>query len=337
MPPGRYTRLVRLDAIGEAGHNRIASSHAVIVGCGALGTVVAELLARSGVGHLTLIDRDFVDLTNLHRQFLFDESDAAEGIPKAVAAERRLRAINSEIEITSVVDDLRPRRVADLLGRPDVIIDGTDNFEARFLLNDYAVEQGIPWIYGAAVGTYGIAMPVLPDRTACFRCVFDGPPEGLQPTCETAGVLGPVTALIGSLQAGVALQILSGNTDAVRDTITTVDLWHGPLREVSKPERDPDCPCCGHREFEWLNGKHDTPVSLCGRNAVQIHSERGVIDLAALKTRLELEGTVRSNDFALRFALAPHEITVFRDGRAIVHGTQDPAVARGLYAKWIGS
>jgi molybdopterin/thiamine biosynthesis adenylyltransferase len=315
----------------------MTSSHAVIVGCGALGTVVAELLARSGVGHLTLIDRDFVDLTNLQRQFLFDESDAAEAIPKVIAAERRLRAINSEIMITSVVDDLRPRRAAEMLGHPDVIIDGTDNFEARFLLNDYAVEHGIPWVYGAAVGTYGIAMPVLPGRTACFRCVFDAPPEGLQPTCETAGVLGPVTALIGSLQAGIALQILSGHTDAVRDMMTTADLWNGPMRERPKPERDPDCPCCSHREFDWLNGKHDTPVSLCGRNAVQIHSERGVIDLVALKARLEPEGTVRSNDFALRFLLAPHELTIFRDGRAIIHGTQDPAIARGLYAKWIGN
>ncbi len=337
MGDDRYARLIRLEAIGAAGRRGIASSHAVIVGCGALGTIVAELLARSGVGHLTLIDRDFVDLSNLQRQFLFDEADAADALPKVIAAERRIHRVNSEIQITAVIDDLRPRRAADLLGHPDVIIDGTDNFEARFLLNDYAVEQGIPWIYGAAVGTYGIAMPIIPGRTACFRCMFPAQPQGLQPTCETAGVLGPVTALIGSLQAGIALQILSGNTDDVRNMTFTADLWTGPIREAAKPERDPECPCCGSRQFEWLTGKHDTPVSLCGRNAVQIHSTRGSIDLEELKIRLEREGAVRSNEFALRFLHYPYEMTVFRDGRAIVHGTQDPAAARGWYAKWIGS
>jgi adenylyltransferase/sulfurtransferase len=337
MERDRYSRQTRFSQWGEDAQEHLCRSHAIVVGCGALGGVAAELLARAGVGRLTLIDRDYVELTNLQRQFLFDENDAAEGLPKAVAAERRLRRINGAIEIRGVVDDLRPRNAADLLDGAGVIVDATDNFEARFLINDYAVKTAVPWIYGAAVGSYGITMPVLPGVSACFRCIYATHPSGAQPTCETTGVLGAVTAVIGSLQANAAMQILGGCRDAVRSKITTVDVWNGPLREIEQPPRDPECPCCGERRFEWLEGRHDAPVSLCGRNAVQIHARRGPVNLEELGARLAPEGSVRANEFALRFVRAPYEMTVFPDGRAIIKGTTDVGVARGLYARWIGA
>jgi adenylyltransferase/sulfurtransferase len=336
MPEERYSRQVRFAPLGEGGQRRLLASSAVLVGCGALGTVAAEILARAGVGKLTIIDRDYIELSNLQRQFLFDEQDAANALPKAVAAERRLRKINSSIEVRGVVDDLRPRNAAELLGGANVILDATDNFETRFLVNDYSVSTGVPWVYGAAVASYGITMPVVPGATACFRCVYPERPSGVQPTCETTGVLGAVTALIASLEASAAVQILSGNTEAVRRKITTVDIWHGPVRESEMPARDPDCPCCGGRQFDWLEGRHDAPVSLCGRNAVQIHAT-GRVDLVELAGRLRGEGAVRANEFALRFLREPYEMTVFPDGRAIVKGTTDVGVARSLYARWIGN
>ena len=337
METERYARQTRFAGIGEAGQEALSKSSAVVVGCGALGSVSAELLARAGVGRLTLIDRDFVELSNLQRQTLFDERDAAEGVPKAIAAQRRLRQVNSAIEVVGVVDDLRPRNASELLAGASVIVDATDNFETRYLINDFAVAHDVPWIYGAAVGSYGITMPVIPHVTACFRCVYPESPSGAQPTCETAGVLNSVTSIVGSLQAGVALQILSGNRAAVRRKMITVDVWTGPLREFDQPERDADCPCCGLGEYAWLDGRHHAPVSLCGRDAVQIHAVAGKMDLAALRERLSRFGDVRANEFALRFMQAPHEITVFADGRAIVKGTTDPAIARSFYARWISA
>ena len=336
MPEDRYARQVRFAPLGQEGQRQLSDSSTVVIGCGALGTVAAELLARAGAGRLTVIDRDYVEFSNLQRQFLFEERDAVDALPKAVAAERRLRRINSAIQVRGVVDDLRSRNAAELLRGANVIVDATDNFEARFLINDYAVSAGVPWVYGAAVGSYGITMPVLPGATACFRCLYPERPSGAQPTCETAGVLGPVTAIVASLQAGAAIQILSGNRAAVRRKITTVDVWHGPLRETEMPGRDPDCPCCSARNFEWLTGQHDAPVSLCGRNAVQIHAN-GKVNLVELAARLSIEGLVRWNEFALRFLREPYEMTVFPDGRAIIKGTTDVGVARSLYARWIGA
>jgi molybdopterin/thiamine biosynthesis adenylyltransferase len=336
MTEDRYSRQVRFPGLGAPGQAALASANAVIVGCGALGSVAAELLVRAGVGSLTIIDRDYVELSNLQRQFLFDEQDAAEALPKAVAAERRLRKINSGIAVRGVVDDLRPRNATEMLQGVGVIVDATDNFETRFLINDYSISTGVPWIYGAAVGSYGITMPVLPGQTACFRCMYPERPGGAQPTCETAGVLGSVTAIVAGLQANMALQILSGSAAALRRKITSIDVWHGPLREVDMPQRDPDCLCCGQHQFDWLAGSHDSPVSLCGRNAVQIHSGTK-LDLPELAERLRAEGVVRSNAFALRFFREPYEMTVFEDGRAILKGTTDVGVARSLYAKWIGA
>jgi molybdopterin/thiamine biosynthesis adenylyltransferase len=295
------------------------------------------LLARAGVGRLTLIDRDYVERSNLQRQILFDESDAAQSLPKAIAAQRRLAAINSEIEIRAAVEDLDPRNASDLLAGANVILDATDNFETRYLINDWAVRDATPWIYGAAVGSYGITMPVLPERGACFRCIYPSPPSGDQPTCETAGVLNPVTTAIAAWQTASALKILSGASSELDLRIITMDIWKGAVRSIAQPQRDAGCPCCGARDFEHLERSRRAPVSLCGRNAVQIHERRRPLDLEALKVKLEPLGVVRGNDFALRFELAPYEMTIFPDGRAIIKGTTDIPVARSLYSRYIGN
>ena len=332
----RFSRQIRFIPFGSEGQQNLASATAVIVGCGALGTVQATLLARAGLGTLRLVDRDYVEESNLQRQLLYNESDARQSLPKAEAARRHLLDANSDVSIETHVSDLNPENAADLLAGAAVILDGTDNFETRFLINDFSVRHGIPWIYGAAVGSYGIAMPVLPGESACFRCIYPQPPSGAQPTCETAGVLGSVTSLIGSIQAMEALKILSGRAAAVRQKIFTADLWHGPLRETSMPPRDADCPCCARRDFAYLNGRR-APVSLCGRNAVQIHERSRPIDLAELARRLDGLGAVRANEFALRFTTGSYDITVFPDGRAIIKGTTDIGAARGIYSRYIGN
>lgn len=333
----RYTRQTRFAPFGVAGQTALAASKAVIVGCGALGTVHSGLLARAGVGRLLLLDRDYVELSNLQRQTLYTEFDAEQALPKAEAARRHLLEANSSIEIEAQVTDLNPENIAECLAGAQVIVDGTDNFETRLLINDWCVRESIPWIYGAAVGSYGLVMPVLPGDTPCFRCMFPEPPGGAQPTCETAGVLGPLTSLIGSLQAMEAVKILAGKREAVRRAIVTVDLWDGRIRENRLPARDPECPACGSRTFPYLEGAKRVPVSLCGRNAVQIHDKTRGVDLEQLAQRLEGLGTVRRNEFALRFVQEPYEITVFADGRAILKGTTDVALARSLYSRFIGN
>ena len=333
----RYSRQILFAGIGEAGQEALLGSHAVIVGCGALGSFQAAALARAGVGRITIIDRDYVESSNLHRQWLFEESDASEALPKAAAAERRIAAINSSVTVRGVVADLTAENAAELLEGAGVILDGTDNFDTRYLINDFAIRAGVPWIYGAAVGSYGLALPVLPGLSACLRCVYPEPPSGIQPTCETAGVLNAIISAVASFQVADALKILSGHSHAVRARITTMDLWEGRVRQIDAPPRDPECPACGRREFAWLEESRRGPVTLCGRNAVQIHERPRPIDLAELKRRLEPLGEVRANEFALRFLSSPYEITVFPDGRAIVKGTSDTGVARSLYAKYIGA
>ena len=333
----RYSRQILFAGIGEAGQEALLGSHAVIVGCGALGSFQAAALARAGVGRITIIDRDYVESSNLHRQWLFEESDAAEALPKAAAAERRIARINSSVTVRGAVADLTAENAAELLEGAGVILDGTDNFDTRYLINDFAIRAGIPWIYGAAVGSYGLAMPVLPGESACLRCVYPEPPSGIQPTCETAGVLNTIISAVASFQVADALKILCGKRDAVRARITTMDLWEGHIRQIDAPPRDPECPACGRREFAWLDDSRRGPVTLCGRNAVQIHERPRPIDLAELKRRLEPLGEVRANEFALRFLSSPYEITVFPDGRAIVKGTSDAGVARSLYARYIGA
>ena len=332
----RYSRQILFYGIGADGQKALLRSRVAIVGCGALGSFQAAALARAGVGRITIIDRDFVEPSNLQRQWLFEERDAAEAIPKAIAAERHLARINSSVSVHGVVADLTPANAAALLGETDLILDGTDNFEARYLINDYAVKLGVPWIYGAAVGSYGLAMPVFPGRTACLRCVYPEPPTGIQPTCETAGVLNVITSLVASIQAAAALQILSGHTADVEPRITRVELWTGRIRQTSVPARDPECPTCVRREFPFLAESRRAPAGLCGRNAVQIHERECALDLAALRARLEPLGEVRANEFVLRFVIAPYEMTVFPDGRAIIKGTSDAGVARSLYARYVG-
>jgi adenylyltransferase/sulfurtransferase len=336
-PDSRYSRQSRFAPLGAAGQNRIRQAKAVLIGCGALGTVMAELLTRAGVGRLRIVDRDFVELSNLQRQFLFDESDAAEALPKAVAAARRLARLNAEVELEPVVADLVPANAEELLEDAHLILDGTDNFETRFLINDAAVSTDRPWIYAAAVGSYGLKFAIVPGRTACLRCVYPEPPQGAQPTCETEGVLGPLTSAIASLAAADALKILACGADSVTPRLTTIDVWTGQIRQIATPARDSDCPCCARREFTYMDGSHRAPISLCGRNAVQIHERRRPVNLQELAQRLAAIAPVRANEFALRAAIDSYELTVFPDGRAIIKGTTDPGTARSLYARYVGA
>jgi len=330
----RYSRQILFPGIGEQGQERLLSSRVLVLGCGALGSFQAAALARAGVGHLTVVDRDYVEASNLQRQWLYDERDAAEALPKAIAAERALKRINSSLDISGIVTDVTPRNIEELAGGADLLLDGSDNFELRYLINDYAVREGRPWIYGGAVGSYGIEAPFLPGK-ACFRCIYPDAPAGVQPTCDTAGVLGSITAAVAALQVADTLKILTGTPLEAR--ITTVDVWEGGVRQIRQPAPDPSCPACGKRQFEHLDGRRRTPISLCGRNAVQIHERTRPIDLNQLKAVLSPLGEVRANDFGLRFFTPPYELTVFPDGRAIVKGTTNVGVARTLYARYVGA
>src|ERR1022692_737072 len=257
----RYSRQILFPGIGERGQEALLRAHAVVAGCVALGSFHAVALARAGVGRLTLIDRDYVEPSNLHRQWLFEEADAAEALPKAAAAERHIARINSGVHARGVVADLTPANVSELLGEANVILDGTDNFETRYLINDFAVSRGIPWIYGAAVGSYGLTMAVIPGRTACLRCVYPDPPSGVQPTCETAGVINVIVSAIASIQVADALKILCGAMGTGPSRITTMDVWSGGIRQIEAPERDPECPACGRREFPYLEESSHPPRS----------------------------------------------------------------------------
>lgn len=332
----RYSRQIVLSVIGEQGQQRLLAATVAVVGCGALGSMQASALARAGVGRILLIDRDCLELSNLQRQWLYDEQDLEHDLPKAVAAARRLARINSAVQVRPIVADLTPANIAELLEPADLILDGTDNFETRYLINDYAVQCGRPWVYGAALGTYGITMPVLPRRTACLKCLYPEPPAGSQPTCETEGILNAVTAAVAAIQAADALKILCAGPSAVQPRITVLDLWQGSIRQAEQPGPQPDCPACARREFPHLTAGERPPVVLCGRNAVQIH-ERGAIHLEELARRLAPLGEVRIGEFALRFRTGPYELTVFPDGRAVIKGAADPGVARSLYAKYIGN
>ena len=338
MTPGereRYSRQILFSGLGEEGQQHLLDARVAVTGCGALGSFQTGTMARAGIGFLRIIDRDYVELSNLQRQWLFDECDVEQALPKAVAASRKIAGINAGVQVEPVVADLTPSNVEDLLGGVDLILDGTDNFETRYLINDFAVERGIPWVYGAAVGSYGITMPVIPGKTACLRCIYPDPPSGVQPTCETAGVLGTITALIASLQVSEAIKILCGVPPASK--ITTVDVWSGEIRQVAQPGPVADCPTCGLRHFPYLAGERRAPVSLCGQNAVQIHERARPLELRDLAARLAPLGRVRANEFALRFEVPPYLMTIFADGRAIVKGTTDVGVARSLYARYIGA
>jgi adenylyltransferase/sulfurtransferase len=332
----RYSRQILFPALGVAGQERIGQAAICIVGCGALGSFQAEALTRAGIGRLRLIDRDYVDYTNLQRQWLYDESDAHNESPKAIAAARRLNQINAHVQIDALVKDVTPSNAEELAADFDMILDGTDNFETRYLINDLSVKSNIPWIYGAAVGSYGVVMPVVPERGPCLACLYPEAPAGVQPTCDVDGVISPATASVAALQVAMALHLIAGWQDFAA-SIHTMDVWYGTAKQISAGRRDPECRVCGAREFRYLDGRKRTPVSLCGRNAVQLHENARPLDLEALAARLRPLGVVRVNEFALRLSVPKFDVTFFPDGRAIVKGTTDVGVARSVYAQLVGA
>jgi bacteriocin biosynthesis cyclodehydratase domain-containing protein len=335
----KYSRQILFAGLGEPGQERLMASSAVVVGCGAIGAAASNLLVRAGVGRIRIIDRDFVEPSNLQRQNLFDESDAREALPKAVAAERKLRSINSSVSVEGTVADVNPRNAEELLAGFDVILDGTDNFETRFLVNNFAVKAGQSWVYAAAVASYGVTMTVRPGVTPCLACLLpaDRRGQGLEETCDTIGVLGSIVNLIASLEATEAIKLLAGREADLHGRLVSCDVWTGHFQSV-RVARSSECPVCVHREFAYLNGTAQPHITLCGRDSVQIHERGRVLDLATLKTRLaSTVDDVRQNDFLLRFRIDPYEMTVFTDGRAILKGKKDPAVARTLYARYIGA
>lgn len=337
----RYSRQVLFSGIGGTGQRKLLDSTAVVIGCGALGAVHAETLARAGVGRLRLIDRDIVELSNLHRQILYTEDDAREGLPKAVAAERRVRAINSDVVVEGLVEDVGPLSVERLIEGADVVLDATDNFETRFLLNDAAVKAGIPWIYGAVVGGAGVTMTIRPGATPCLRCVFETMPEpGSAPTCDTAGVAMPAVVVVASVQSAEAIKLLSGREDLLHGGLMQLDVWENRFTRISLDgvlDRR-DCPTCHERRFEHLDHRGQMATTLCGRGAVQVTAGREVrLDLAALAERLQGAGRVECNSFVLRFKTGEIEMMVFPDARSIIKGVADPAAARSLYSRYIGA
>jgi molybdopterin/thiamine biosynthesis adenylyltransferase len=333
----RYSRQVLFPGIGVEGQQNLASARVCIVGCGATGSVLSSLLVRAGVGYTRIIDRDYIESSNLQRQVLFDERDAAESLPKAIAAHRKLQEINSTVAIEPHVEDLTPDNCDDLLEDVDLILDGTDNFETRYLLNDYAVREGRPWIYTAAVGSYGVTMNILPGETACLACVFPQSPTGTVETCDTGGILNPAVNLIGSITVMEAMKFLSGNRVAMRRTLRSVDAWYNDGSEIRADHPRTDCSVCQQRNFTYLSGRAHPHISLCGRNSVQIHERHRPIDFADLESRLSAHGAVRYTEYVLKFERAPYELTLFPDGRAIIKGTTDTGIARSLYARFIGS
>ncbi len=336
-PDQRYSRQILFKGIGAEGQKRLAGARVAIVGCGATGSAVASLLARSGVGTLRIIDRDYVEPSNLQRQCLFEESDAAESLPKAIAAARQIARFNSDIVVEPRVADLTPTNIGELLNGAQLILDGTDNFETRYLLNDYAVKNSLPWIYAAAVGSYAVTLNIVPGKTACLACVFPDPPHGTFETCETAGILNSAVSLVASFEATEALKFLVGADDKLRRTLLSFDVWTNERAEVPAGRSRAGCRACSERDFIHLAGEGRPHITLCGRNSVQIHERNRPMDFAEISARLTPHGAVRHNDFVLKFWREPYEMTLFPDGRAIIKGTTDTAVARSLYARYIGS
>jgi adenylyltransferase/sulfurtransferase len=345
-PLERYSRQMRFPGLGKAGQEKLLASRVTLCGCGALGTVLANTLVRAGVGFVRVIDRDFVEPSNLQRQVLFDEADVTNNMPKAESAAAKMRAINSGVTIEPIVADINRTNVEEFCRDADLILDGTDNFEVRYLINDVAVKLGKPWVYGGAVGTEGMTMTIVPGQTPCLRCVFEASPgPGEVGTCETAGVLGPAVGVIANMQAAEALKLLAGKPEAINRELVVLNLWENSYRRVKIAPlagRKGQCPCCAKRQFEWLEGEQGTQTTtLCGRNAVQVTQRAGTrLDFGQLANQLKASGTVTANRFLLKFAVtdagAGYEFTVFPDGRAIIKGTDDTDRARTLYAKYIG-
>jgi adenylyltransferase/sulfurtransferase len=343
LPPDldRYSRQMKFPGVGEEGQRKLLASRVTLCGVGALGTVLANAMVRAGVGRVRIVDRDFIETSNLQRQVLFDETDIRENLPKAEAAARKLRAINSAITIESIVTDIDHTNIVELIHDADLILDGTDNFEVRYLVNDAAVKLGKPWVYGGCIGSHGQTMTILPGETPCLRCVIESaPPPGMAPTCETAGVLGPAINIIASYQATEALKILTGRREAINRDLIFIDVWENVHKQfkIAKLKDKVDCPCCKRREFDWLDGKMGShTTSLCGRNAVQVtHRSATKLNFDELARQLGSLGDVSYNRFLFKFAADGYEFTVFPDGRAIIKGTNDVDKARTLYAKYVG-
>lgn len=336
----RYSRQILFREIGVRGQEKLLNARVLLVGCGALGASHAEILARAGVGFLRVVDRDFVEFTNLQRQTLYSESDATERLPKAVAAKNRLAEINSAVTVEGIVADVNHSNIESFVTDVDLILDGTDNFQIRYLLNDVCVKFGKPWIYGAAVSSYGTTMTIFPNETPCLRCIFEEmPAAGSSPTCDTAGVIQPIIASISAIQTTEALKILTGNRDKLHKSLIQIDVWQNDWRKIKLGQPNDDCETCVKRNFEFLDAESaEFPAVLCGRNAVQIAPPRAVrIDLPQLAEKLRNLGEVKQNEYLLRFTAGANELTVFADARAIIRGTDDVSVARSLYAKFVGS
>ncbi len=336
----RYARQLILREIGVQGQQRLLGSTVAVVGLGALGTNIANGLVRAGVGRLRIIDRDFVELNNLQRQVLFDESDADSGLPKAIAASKKLRGINSKVEIDPVVTDVNPSNIEQLIGDVDLVLDGTDNFEIRFLINDACIKLNIPWIYGGVIATSGMTMTIVPNRTACFRCfVCKRPAPGSTPTCDTVGVLGTAASIIAAMEVTEAIKILTGHDDALRQQLLLLDVWNGVLERISLTKDETPCPACDLKRFDFLEAQEGSWLTvLCGRSAVQVNMRSKVkISFPLLAERLKKVGQVSYNDYMLRFRVESYELSVFPDGRTIIKGCKDPTNARALHAKYIGA
>ncbi len=336
-PLERYSRQILFSGIGHAGQEKLGAAHVALVGCGATGAAAASLLSRAGIGTLTLIDRDYVEESNLQRQVLFDEADVRDALPKAEAARRKIALFNSEVDVRAHVADLTPGNIHELLAGASLILDATDNFETRYLLNDYAVEQRKPWIYSAAVGAYAVTMNILPEETACLACIFPEAPGGTVETCDTSGILNSAVNLAASLAVTEALKYVTGAHATMRRTMLSCDLWSNEWSEVKTSSPRTGCQVCGKRDFRHLRGEGRPHITLCGRNSVQIHEHSRPVDLAAMAERLASHGKVRHNSMLLRFERGEYVLTLFADGRAMVQGTTDVSQARSLYARFIGS
>jgi adenylyltransferase/sulfurtransferase len=335
----RYSRQILFSGIGEEGQRRLLAARVLIVGCGALGSAHAESLARAGVGHLRIVDRDFVEPSNLQRQTMFTESDAEQRLPKAIAAANHLRQINSEIQIEPHIIDLNHSSIEQLLIGCDLVIDGTDNFGTRYLINDACVKHNVNWIYGAAVGSYGVTMTIRPHQTACLRCLFEeAPPAASAPTCDTSGVIMPIINVVSAVQVSEALKLLTGHNESLHGALIQFDVWQNEWRKIGTGGRRPECPTCGLALYETLSQPSEGVAVLCGRDAVQISpSQPTRINFSSLAERLRRAGEVKFNEYLLRFKTGKFELTVFQDARSIIRGTDEIATARSLYAKYIGN
>jgi adenylyltransferase/sulfurtransferase len=336
----RYSRQILFPGIGKAGQEKLLRSRVAIIGCGALGASHAEMLSRAGVGRLKIVDRDFVEFTNLQRQTLFREADAIERLPKAIAAKLRIGEINSEIEVEAIVADVNRSNVESIIADADVVLDGTDNFQVRYLLNDACVKLGKTWIYGAAVSSYGTTMTIIPVETPCMRCIFEEMPDaGSSPTCDTAGVIMPIITTVSAVQVSETLKLLVGDRESLHRSLMQFDVWHNDWRKIKLSKPNPDCRACGLKMFDFLDSESpEFAAVLCGRDAVQISPPNSTtFDLAAFAAKIASLSGVKQNDYLVRFSIDGNEITVFRDGRAIVKGTDDVSAARSLYARYVGT